>query len=93
MTSKVAHLAPDLPDADAGGLSYWVDDAELAARAGVPRDVMRRALQMYDADPRSGFPKAVPIYGNRRYWPAIQDYWNEIYRPKIKLLRSTSNDR
>lgn len=54
----------------------WVTDAELIERSNVPPDVMRQALGALDKDPRSGFPKKNPLYGGRRYWPAVLDYWS-----------------
>lgn len=58
-----------------GGL--FVTDAELIERIGVPEYLARGALQMLDRDPRSGFPKKNKFWGNRRYWPAVQQYFDE----------------
>jgi hypothetical protein len=55
--------------------TLWITDAELIRRSGVPEKVMRPVLHRMDADRRNGFPKKNPLYGNRRYWPAVQDYW------------------
>jgi hypothetical protein len=54
----------------------WVTDDELIERSGVPQDIMRRALGAMDRDQKSGFPKKNPLYGGRRYWPAVQEYWS-----------------
>lgn len=55
--------------------TLWITDAELIRRSGVPEKKMRPVLRMLDSDPRSGFPKKNKLYGERRYWPAIQAYW------------------
>ena len=89
---KIAQLAPEqLPQLDTGALPIWATDDELSAlpQIGIPRDVFRRAAMMYDADPKSGFPRPVAIYGNRRYVPAILDFWETIYRPKVRALGGT----
>ena len=53
----------------------WVTDAELIRRSGVPEKIMREALKAFDADRNSGFPQKKKLYGDRRYWPAVQEYW------------------
>lgn len=65
----------------------WVTDEELIERSGVPRDKMRRALQALDEDKRSGFPRREPLYDNRRYWPAVLEYW------KYTTIPATIRDR
>lgn len=57
-----------------GGL--FVTDTELGRRLGLPRNVVRDALTTLDKNPQSGFPKKLPFWGNRRYWPAVVDYFN-----------------
>lgn len=52
----------------------YVTDAELIRRLGVPEKVARQAIQMLDADPRSGFPRKSKLWGDRRYWPAVTAY-------------------
>lgn len=69
----------------------WVTDEEIIDRSGVPRDKMRRALQALDADKRSGFPRRQPLYDNRRYWPAVQDYW--LTTNRIKGLHPQADTR
>lgn len=56
----------------------WVTDAELIRRAGVPEKIARAAIQMLDRDPKSGFPRKQRLWGDRRYWPAVQDYFARV---------------
>lgn len=58
----------------------WVTDEELIARSGVPEKIMRDVLTELDRRRDSGFPKKQALYGNRRYWPAVQEYWSTINR-------------
>lgn len=53
----------------------WVTDAELIRRSGVPEKIARQAIEMLDKNPVSGFPKKDPLWGNRRFWPAVEMYW------------------
>lgn len=91
--AKLAQLAPDLPEIETADIPLWVLDDELADKIHVPRDTFRRAMMMYDSDPTSRFPKKEKLYGDRRFWPAIWDFWTEVYRPRVRLLRSSPNDR
>lgn len=56
----------------------WVTDAELIRRMGVPEKTAREALRMLDAQ-RSGFPQKQKVWGGRRYWPAVQAYFDRQY--------------
>lgn len=56
----------------------WVTDAELIRRMGVPEKTAREALRMLDAQ-RSGFPQKQKVWGDRRYWPAVQAYFDRQY--------------
>ena len=58
--------------------TVWVTDAELIRRSGVPEKVARAALHALDADKKSGFPRKNPLWGGRRYWPAVKSYWERI---------------
>jgi hypothetical protein len=60
----------------------WLTDAELIRRLGVPKEHARAALADLDR-PGSGFPKKVKVWGDRRYWPAVKAYFDELYAPKI----------
>lgn len=50
----------------------YVTDAELIRRLGVPERVARPAIRFLEE--KQGFPKRQKLWGNRRYWPAIEAY-------------------
>lgn len=50
-----------------------VTDAELLRRLGVPDEHGRRVLRQLDAKP-TGFPRKQKLWGDRRYWPAVQKW-------------------
>jgi hypothetical protein len=54
--------------------TLWVTDAELIRRSGIPEKVARRLLREFDRIP-CGFPPKDRLCGNRRYWPAVQDFF------------------
>jgi hypothetical protein len=56
----------------------WVTDAELIRRMGVPERTARETLRLLDAKP-SGFPKKQKLWGDRRYWPAVEAYFDRQY--------------
>lgn len=63
----------------------WVTDDELIKESGVPADKMRSVLDFLDRQPLSGFPKKNPLYGNRRYFPSVLEYWrvtNPVAEPR-----------
>ena len=62
----------------------WVTDAELIRRSGVPPKRMRPLLKALDSNPRSGFPKKDKLWGDRRHWPSVQDYWKREQQRKIE---------
>lgn len=92
--TKLAQLAPDLPEVDLPPPSRrrWVTDDEIAVIFSIPRDTLRSVLLMMDADPKSGYPKKDRMY-KRRWLPALDDYYDEVFRPKVRLSGSVSNDR
>jgi hypothetical protein len=45
-------------------------DSELIRRLGVPEKVLRPMLHALEA--KYGFPKKQPLFGGRRYWPAVK---------------------
>jgi hypothetical protein len=55
----------------------WVTDEELIKESGVPEPKMRALLGKFDREPRLGFPRKNPLYDNRRYFPAVLEYWNQ----------------
>jgi hypothetical protein len=57
-----------------GGTGVYVTDQELIEYLGIPADIARRAIHALDRDPRSGFPRKQPFWGDRRYLPAIEKW-------------------
>lgn len=62
----------------------WVTDPELVRRLGIPRDTIMPVIRRLDEDRRSGFPKKQKLFGDRRYWPAVKDYFDALYGAKIE---------
>jgi hypothetical protein len=56
------------------GMGVYVTDQELIEYLGLPADIARRAIQHLDHNPRLGFPRKQPFWGDRRYLPAIQKW-------------------
>lgn len=50
----------------------YLSDAELIRRIGVPEKVMRSMLPGLEKN--YGFPKKSPLFGGRRYWPAVKTW-------------------
>jgi hypothetical protein len=88
MSQALTHVeAPELAQDELADVTFWVSDDELIQRVGGPRDLLRMTLAALDNDPASGFPRKVKIWGDRRYWPGIKDYWKAVYGCKIRLLK------
>jgi hypothetical protein len=60
----------------------WPTDAELIRRMGVPEKIARAQLRELDRKP-SGFPRKQASWGNRRYWPAVQAYFDRMYSASL----------
>lgn len=63
--------------------TVWVTDAELVRRSGVPEKVMRANLRALDANPMSGFPRKDKLWGDKRHWPSVLDYWKKQAERKM----------
>lgn len=50
----------------------YLTDAELIRRIGVPEKTMRSMLPGLEKN--YGFPKKSPLFGERRYWPAVKSW-------------------
>lgn len=59
--------------------TLFVTDEELMKRLGVSPQVGRPALEVLDRDQRSCFPKKDPLWGNRRYWPAVKMFLDRTH--------------
>lgn len=53
-------------------LKLYLTDAELIRRIGVPDKTMRSMLPGLEKN--YGFPKKSPLFGGRRYWPAVKTW-------------------
>lgn len=69
--------------------TLYITDEELIRRIGAPRKAARAALQMFDADPRKGFPQKQKLWGNRRYWPAVKAYFDRTNGLKLEAPTTT----
>lgn len=58
--------------------TLFVTDAELIRRLGVPTRTGRDALKLLDGDEASGFPAKQPLWGDRRYWPAVKLWFDRL---------------
>jgi len=68
--------------------TLFVTDAELIRRIGVPEGAARNALRMLDRDRGSGFPAKQPLWGGRRYWPAVRLWFDQTSRPQESVLQN-----
>jgi len=57
--------------------TLFVTDAEMIRRIGVPAKIARAAIRALDENPHSRFPKKSALWGNRRYWPAVEVWFQE----------------
>lgn len=55
----------------------FVTDAELIRRMGVPEQLGRALIREFDSK-TTGFPRKLKQFGDRRYWPAIEAYFNRV---------------
>ena len=54
----------------------FISDAEMYRRLGVSPRIGRMAVLALE---RTGFPPKLPLWGNRRYWPAIRAFLDRHY--------------
>jgi hypothetical protein len=70
----------------------FVTDAELIRRSGLPEKYARRLIDHLDRTKTSGFPKKLPLYGDRRYWPACKAFFDRTAGYKMDPSQGGSND-
>lgn len=58
--------------------TLFVTDAELILRIGVPEKIARAALHVLDREKHRGFPQKQAVWGNRRYWPAVKQWFDRV---------------
>ena len=64
----------------------FVTDIEIIRRLGVPEKLGRQTLRMLD-DKLAGFPKKQKLWGDRRYWPAVEAYFDKLYGGTLPPLQ------
>jgi hypothetical protein len=57
--------------------TLFVTDTDMIRRIGVPEKIARAAIRALDENPLSGFPQKSELWGNRRYWPAVEAWFRE----------------
>jgi hypothetical protein len=71
--------------------TLFVTDVEMIRRIGVPEKIARAAIRALDENPHSRFPRKSALWGNRRYWPAVEVWFQEQHDletgPEPKKLR------
>jgi DNA-binding Lrp family transcriptional regulator len=67
MAHRAASLATD---------GLFVTDEQLAAKLGVSADTLRPAIRTLE---KRGFPRRDPLFGNKRFWPAVEAYLLSLY--------------
>lgn len=72
--------------------TLYVTDAELIRRSGIPVHKARLLISELDRLP-SGFPPKDKLCGNRRYWPAVKDFFANRTAKLLAPQRRTSNDK
>jgi hypothetical protein len=69
----------------------YLTDAELIRRLGVPEKVMRSILPGLES--RFGFPRKQPLFGDRRYWPAVKAWLDKHNGLMVDPSNSTGGVR
>jgi len=82
--------APEMIEREQGKL--YLSDAELIRRLGVPEKHMRKILPGLES--KYGFPRKQPLFGDRRYWPAVKAWLDKRNGLTMSLqpVRSENND-
>lgn len=66
----------------------YLTDAELIRRLGVPEKTLRPLLPGLEKN--YGFPAKSPLFGGRRYWPAVKNWLDKHNGLRVDSLTSTS---
>lgn len=68
----------------------FLTDAELIRELHLPEKVGRRAIQELDkaVQGRRRFPKKDPLFGDRRFWPAVVEWFFDYYG--VRLARESA---
>lgn len=68
----------------------WVTDAEIIRRLGVSEKTGYRAIRSLEKT-GLGFPEKQRVWGKKRYWPAVKDFFDRQYG--LKSGGSTTRSR
>lgn len=60
-----------------GTETLYVTDAEMIRRSGVPRDWMYKILP--ELETKHGFPRKNSLFKERRYWPAVKQWFDKFH--------------
>lgn len=82
---KRAHRSPHGP-------GLFVTDLELVELFGVPEKELFQTLRKLDSN-GSGFPKKQPLFGNRRYLPAVRAYLDKLYGVNMAAPQGENHER
>ena len=83
-TSDLGRPGHDLTEQPDTGL--FVSDRELFRRLGVGPTTGRVAVRTLESQ---GFPRKQPLFGNKRYWPAVRHFLDGLYG---LVKRGTAHD-
>jgi hypothetical protein len=83
MTMPAAHTLEREKD------KLYLTDAEMIRRLGVPERTMRAMLPGLEKN--YNFPKKQPLFGDRRYWPAVKTWLDK--HNGLTVDPSTANHR
>lgn len=71
MTTPAETIETDKPiRRSQGKFGLYVTDAELVELLGVPKDLVLPSIRQLED--KKNFPKKDPLFGDRRYWPAVR---------------------
>ena len=71
----------------------WVTDAELIRRLGAPEKITRENLRMLDNKPTSRNSRKQKLWGDRRYWPAVKAYFDQLHGIKVANQQPSRGER
>jgi hypothetical protein len=63
----------------------WVSDSEIIRRLGVSEKKAREAIRMAEA--KANFPRKQKLWGDKRYWPAVRAYFDNLYGGNVPQRR------
>jgi hypothetical protein len=69
----------------------YLTDAELIRKLGVPDRVIRPMLPNLES--KWGFPPKSPIFGGRRYWPAVKAWLDKHNGLNVGLSETSPRGR